>query len=132
LGPLVEQRLEHLVAGGLQRRIGGVGEGAAQGMQTGVGIAMACLDQAVGVQRKETAFGNFVVDALERHPAHAEWRAGGQFEEIHSAVRAHQCGPEVTRTGERAHAGNGVVDRVQASGSEFSRRRHHTGVGPGT
>ncbi len=77
---------------------------------------VAALDQSVRVEREQGALGQFDLHLLERLPADAERHAGRHVEHQRVLAGLDQDGRQMARVGERAAAGDGVVDGVHAGG----------------
>ena len=94
-------------------------EHLAHGVQPGVDVPLPGLDEAVGVQHEQAALGQPDLGLLERQPAQAQRRPGGQVDELGRAVGIHDGGHRVPGPGQRAAPGHRVVDRVQAGRAEI-------------
>lgn len=79
-GAVREQGLQHVVAGALQRGSRS-GQRLEQVVDPLVDVASARLDETVGVEREQAAFGQLDLGRLERQTTQPQWRPGGKVEQ---------------------------------------------------
>src|SRR5262249_18020793 len=104
------------------QRVGRYRQGLPQGFEPGVYVAVAGLDQAVGVEGEQAALRQVHFEGLEGQSAQAQRGPGGQVQKFNGAIRVDHGRWGVSGAGEGAAAGYRVVDRVQAGGADV--RRH--------
>ena len=109
-------------AGLLRRTVRRPAEGRAQQVQPGVDVAVAVLDQPVGVEHQPGALRQLQFGGLEGQAAQAQRRGGGQFRKLHAPVGVTTAGRRVAGPGHGDPPGDRVVDRVQAGGAGDRRR----------
>jgi hypothetical protein len=120
-GTVGENGFQDVVAGGLQRPFL-MGQCAAQTFKSEVDVVVAGLDKAVGVEGEDAPGRQFDLTALEGQTAKAERRTGRQVEEASGTVRGDERGQRMAGPGQAAPAGNWIVDRVQARGTDVVLR----------
>ena len=76
-----------------------MGQCTAQAFKPEVDVAVAGLDEAVGVKGEEAPRGQFDFGALERQAAQAEWRTDGEIDEASGALRGDERGQRMAGAG---------------------------------
>ncbi|SCF72916.1 hypothetical protein GA0115260_1018718 [Streptomyces sp. MnatMP-M27] len=101
----------------VQSRSGGE-ERLSQRLQRMINIAIAGIEQSVGVKRQQGTFRYPQFGRFEGQAADTEGWAATDVQEFCYAVRKHQDRWWVSGTCYRAHPGYGVVDYISARGSQ--------------
>lgn len=96
----------------------GTGEGTAQTGGPLVDVLLSGLDQPVGVESEQASLGEGDLGGFEGQSAQTQRWTGRYVQEVHGACTPYHGGDRVARTGQRADAGDRVVDRVQARDAE--------------